>query len=183
DTVRAYIREVTPTNRDAAAMDTVRHAQELRHRLRHNQADVAVRRFTDSFPRLWSVLLRRPLGDRLTLTARDAGVPNMRFEGCNTEFTTRGVVERRAVYRMLEASGWARDLEEERERGLLRVYIRLGTGIQRLGAQVEEFAGILEPMTIVNDRVRLIANPLWTYFERMNPGIGELLPGHDERID
>ena len=183
DTVRAYIREVTPTNRDAAAIDTVRHAQELRHRLRHNQADVAVRRFTDSFPRLWSVLLRRPLGDHLTLTARDAGVPNMRFEGCNTEFTTRGVVERRAVYRMLEASGWVRDLEEERERGLLRVYIRLGTGIQRLGAQVEEFAGILEPMTIVNDRVRLIANPLWTYFERMNPGIGELLPGHDERID
>jgi len=107
----------------------------------------------------------------------------MRFENCNTEFATRGVVERRAVYMMLEASGWVRDREEERERGQIRVYIRLGTGVQRLAAQVEEFAEILEPMTVVNDRVRLIANPLWTYFERMNPGIGELLPGHDERLN
>ena len=183
DTVKMYIREVTPHNRDTAAMNDVHHAQELRHRLRNNQAEVAVRRFTDLFPRLWSVLLRRPLGDRLTFTAWNAGVPNMRFENCNTEFTTRGVVERRAVYMMLEVSGWVRDREEERERGQIRVYIRLGTGVQRLAAQVEEFAEILEPMTVVNDRVRLIANPLWTYFERMNPGIGELLPGHDERLD
>jgi len=168
DTVKMYIRSVTPGGRNAVL---------------NNRAEAAVRRFTDSFPRLWNVLLRRPLGDRLTLTAFDAGAPNMRFESCNTEFTTRGVVERRAVYRMLEASGWVRDLEEERERGQLRVYIRLGTGVQRLAAQVEEIAEILEPMTVMNDRVRLIANPLWTYFVRMNPGIGELLPGHDERLD
>ena len=185
DTVAQYIREVTPSNRDPrnAAVDVVRNAQELRNRLRNNQAEAAVRRYTEAFPRLWSVLLRRPLGYRLTLTARDVGVPNMRFEGCDAEFTTRGVVERRAVYGMLEASGWVRDHEEERERGLLRVYIRLGTGEQNLAAQVEEFAEIIEHLAHLNDRVRLIANPLWTYFERVNPGIGELLPGHDQRID
>ena len=42
---------------------------------------------------------------------------------------------------------------------------------------------MLEPALTVNQRVRLVANPVWSYFERNNPGTGALLPGTDQRLD
>ena len=84
---------------------------------------------------------------------------------------------------MLEASGWQRDRDEEISRGLQRVYIRTGTGAQNLANQVEEFAEMLEPGLTVNDRVRMVPRPAWTFFERDNPGICALLPGTDKRLD
>jgi hypothetical protein len=35
---------------------------------------------------------------------------------------------------------------------------------------------------MANGRVRVIVDPIWVYWERMNPGIGHLLPGTDEHI-
>jgi hypothetical protein len=93
------------------------------------------------------------------------------------------MLERRVVYRMLEAAGWQRDQHEEQVRGYQRIYIRTGTGPQNLANLVEGFAEIIEPVLTVNERVRLVANPAWSFFERNNPGIGPLLPGTDERLN
>jgi hypothetical protein len=87
------------------------------------------------------------------------------------------------IYQMLAASGWQRDRHEEGIRRTQRIYIRTGTGLQNLANRVEEFAGMLEPALTVNQRVRLVANPVWSYFERNNPGIRALLPGTDQRLD
>jgi len=181
-TLSGYIRAVGPRNTDPEVL-AVNQAAELRHRLRNNAVEARVRRYTESLPRLWGVLLRRPLADRLLFTAREHDRPNIRFDECDTAFMTRGHLERRVIYRMLEASGWQRDHREEARRGVQRVYIRLGTGGRELGNQVEEFAEMLEPEMAVNERVRLIADRLWTFYERRNPGTGELLPGTDQRLD
>ncbi len=107
----------------------------------------------------------------------------MSFDGCETAFATEGQLERNVIYQMLEASGWRRDQHEERVRRTQRIYIRTGTGLQNLANRVEGFAEMLEPVLTVNERVRLVANPVWSYFERNNPGIGALLPGTNERLD
>ena len=93
------------------------------------------------------------------------------------------MLERRVVYSMLEDAGWQRDRYEEQARGYQRIYIRTGTGPQNLANLVEGFAEMIEPVLTVNDRVRLVANPVWSFFERNNPGIGALLPGTNERLD
>jgi hypothetical protein len=128
-------------------------------------------------------MLRCPLGERMTFTAMRRGHPNVTFDGCETAFATEGQLERNVIYQMLEASGWQRDQHEERVRRTQRIYIRTGTGLQNLANRVEEFAGMLEPVLTVNQRVRLVANPVWSYFERNNPGIRALLPGTDQRLD
>ena len=109
--------------------------------------------------------------------------PNLTFDGCDSAFSTRDMMERRLVYQMLEAAGWQRDQHEEQVRGHQRIYIRTGTGPQNLANLVEGFAEMLEPMLTVNERVRLVANPAWSFFERNNPGICALLPGTNERLD
>ena len=83
---------------------------------------------------------------------------------------------------MLGASGWTRERSEEEVRGYQRVYLRTGTGPQGLANLVEEFAALLEPELSVNERVRLVANPAWSFFERDNPGICALLPGTNQRL-
>ena len=183
DTIRNYIREVRPRQAVDPQVAEFRQAENLRFRLRNNLAENRTRRYTVLFPRFWGVLLRLPLGERLAFTAIRQGRPNLTFDGCDTEFATRDMLERRLVYGMLEAAGWQRDLHEERIRGYQRIYIRTGTGPQNLARLVEGFAEIIEPILTVNERVRLVANPAWSFFERNNPGIGALLPGTNERLD
>jgi len=156
---------------------------ELRQLLQANTVEQERRRITESFPRLFSVLLRLPLGSRMTFTAinRD-GIPNVRFDDCETTFATRNITDRLVMYRMLDTTGWTRDRDEENVRGVTRIYIRVGTGERELGAAVEEISEMLEPRLLANGRVRVMVNPIWRYFERMNPGIGHLLPGTDDHI-
>ena len=182
DTLRSYIREVRPRQAVDPQVAEHRQAENLRFRLRNNLAEHRTRRYTVLFPRFWGVLLRLPLGERLTFTAIRQGRPNLTFDGCGTEFATRDMLERRLIYGMLEAAGWQRDPHEERIRGHQRIYIRTGTGPQNLANLVEGFAEIIEPILTVNERVRLVANPAWSFFERNNPGIGALLPETNERL-
>ena len=182
DTLRNYIREVRPMQTVDPQIAEVRQAENLRFRLRNNLAEYRTRRYTVLFPRLWGVLLRLPLGERVIFTAIRRGRPNVTFDGCDCEFATRDMLERRVIYRMLEAAGWQRDPHEEYVRGYQRIYIRTGTGPQNLGDLVEGFAEIIEPVLTVNERVRLVANPAWSFYERNNPGIGALLPGTNERL-
>ena len=108
--------------------------------------------------------------------------PNVRFDDSETTFTTRNINDRRVMYRMLEASGWIRDREEEQVRGVARIYIRAGTGNRDLGAAVEEISELLEPRVMANG-IRIVAGPIWRFFERRNPGTDQaLLPGTDEHI-
>ncbi len=183
DTLRSYIREVRPRQAVDPQVAEYRQAENLRFRLRNNLAEYRTRRYTVLFPRLWSVLLRLPLGERVIFTAIRGGRPNLTFDGCNCEFDTRDMLERRVMYRMLEAAGWQRDSHEEQVRGYQRIYIRTGTGLQNLANLVEDFAEMLEPVLTVNERVRLVANPAWSFFERRNPGTGALLPGTNERLN
>jgi len=183
DTLRNYIREVRPRQVVDPQVAEFRQAENLRFRLRNNLAEYRTRRYTVLFPRLWSVLLRLPLGERLIFTAMRGGRPNLTFDDCDCEFDTRDMLERRVMYRMLEASGWQRDRHEEQVRGHQRIYIRTGTGPQNLANLVEGFAEMLEPVLTVNERVRLVANPAWSFFERRNPGTGALLPGTNERLN
>ena len=157
-------------------------ARWYRRRLENNRVAGRVRRYTEAFPQLWGALLRLPLGERMTFRAMRGGEPNITFDGCQTQFRTRNMVERRVVYRMLEDSGWVRDRIEEDVRGEQRMYMRTGTGERELGEAVREIAQLLEPQLLVDDRIRLIQRQLWTYFERENPGPGALLPGMDEEI-
>ena len=108
--------------------------------------------------------------------------PNISFDGCQTQFRTRNMAERRAIYRMLEDSGWVRDRVEEEVRGEQRIYIRTGTGERDLGEVVREISQILEPERMVDERIMLIQRQLWTYFERENPGPSALLPGMNREI-
>tara|TARA_B110000263_G_scaffold122446_1_gene106451 strand:+ start:588 stop:2291 length:1704 start_codon:yes stop_codon:yes gene_type:complete len=183
DTLRSYIREVRPRQAVDPQVAEYRQAENLRFRLRNNLAEYRTRRYTVLFPRLWSVLLRLPLGERVIFTAIRGGRPNLTFDDCNCEFDTRDMLERRVMYRMLEAAGWQRDRHEEQVRGYQRIYIRTGTGPQNLANLVEDFAEMLEPVLTVNERVRLVANPAWSFFERRNPGTGALLPGTNERLN
>lgn len=148
--------------------------------LNGNPAETIVRRYTHLFPILWRVMLSRPLMSTMIFTAMNEREPNIFFEGCRTTFSTAGNAERRAIYQMLEASGWRRDREQEEERELTRVYLRDGVGEVELGNMVEGFCDILEPFA--NGRVRLIPHPLWTYFERRNPLPGDLLPEHNQAL-
>ena len=178
-----HIRRNRP--RDPIHPDIQMHnrAMELRQLLRANTVEQERRRVTESFPRLFSVLLRLPLGSRLTFTAMNRdGMPNVTFDDCETTFSTRNITDRLVLYRMLDAAGWTRDRDEENVRGVTRIYIRLGTGEMELGGAVEEISEMLEPRLMANGRVRVIVDPIWVYWERMNPGIGHLLPGTDEHI-
>ena len=148
--------------------------------LNGNPAETIVRRYTHLFPILWRVMLSRPLMSTMIFTAMNETEPNIFFEGCRTTFSTAGNAERRAIYQMLEASGWRRDREQEEQRELTRVYLRDGGGEVELGNMVEGFCDILEPFA--NGRVRLIPHPLWTYFERRNPLPGDLLPEHNQAL-
>ena len=183
DTLRSFIREVRPRRAENREVVEHRQAENLRFRLRNNMAHFRTRRYTEIFPQFWSVLLRLPLGERMIFTAMRRGEPNITFDGCASEISTQSQLERNVVYQMLEASGWQRDRDEETARGQQRVYIRTGTGRQNLANHVEEFAEMLEPELTVNDRVRMVPRPAWTFFERNNPGIGALLPGTDQRLD
>jgi hypothetical protein len=93
--------------------------------------------------------------------------------------------DRTAVYMMLEASGWQRDIEEERVRGSRRIYFRAGLGRRELGTEVAAFCVLLEERLVMVDgeeQIRLIEGPLWNQFERYNPGVADLLPDTDGQI-
>jgi hypothetical protein len=147
---------------------------------RNDPAEAIVRRYTRLFPTLWRVILSRPLMSRMTFTAMNDDQPNISFEGCRTTFSTAGMAERRAIYGMLEASGWARDRQREQQQGVTRIYYRREIGEVELGNMVERFCDILEPFA--NGRVRLIPHPLWSYFERRNPLPGDILPEHNQAL-
>ena len=140
-------------------------------------------RYTLEFPSLWGVLLRRPLGERITFTAMNNKLPNIYFDGCFTAFITKSNLDRQVIYRMLEASGWIRDIEEEKERETQRIYIRIGTGARNLGEEIMIISNMLEPRMLNANMVRVLNNPLWSYFERKNPGIGELRIRTNQLID
>jgi hypothetical protein len=182
NTLSSHIRRHRP--RQPLHPDVQQHnrAIELRQLLERNIIEQERVRATESFPRLFSVFLRMPLGSRVTFTAinRD-NTPNVRFDDSETTFSTRNINDRRVMYRMLEAAGWIRDREEEKLRGTTMIYIRTGTGNRDLGAAVEGISELLEPTVIANG-IRVIAGPLWRFFERQNPGTGHLLPGTDEHI-
>jgi len=179
-TLRSHIQSHGPRDPHIESINEVRF---LRDRLRDNDLERRVRRCSRLFPRLWSVLLRSPLGERMTFTAMHGGRPNISFDDCDTEFTTTSMVERSVIYAMLEAAGWVRDLEEDRVRGSRRNYIRIGTGNRDLGDAVADFCELLEPILVIGDRIRILVAPLWTHFERANPGTAELLPGTNQRIE
>ncbi len=184
DTLRNHIsntvrQEEERANPEIAQMNEARW---FRRRLRQNRVADRVRRYTEVLPMLWGALLRLPLGERMTFGAIRGDHPNVSFDGSQTHFRTRNMVERRAIYRMLEDSGWVRDRVEERVREEQRIYIRTGTGERDLGESVREISQILEPELMVDDRIRLIQRQLWTYFERENPGPSALLPGMDGEI-
>ena len=183
NTLSQHIRRYRPREPVDPVVQMHNRAMELRQLLQANTVEQERRRITESFPRLFSVLLRLPLGSRMTFTAinRD-GIPNVRFDDCETTFATRNITDRLVMYRMLDATGWTRDRDEENVRGVTRIYIRVGTGERELGAAVEEISEMLEPRLLANGRVRVMVNPIWRYFERMNPGIGHLLPGTDDHI-
>jgi hypothetical protein len=140
-------------------------------------------RYTLEFPSLWGVLLRRPLGERITFTAMNNTLPNIYFDGCFTAFITKSNLDRQVIYRMLEASGWIRDIEEEKERETQRIYIRIGTGARNLGEEIMIISNMLEPRVLNANMVRVLNNPLWSYFEREHPGIGELRIRTNQLID
>ena len=154
--------------------------------LGNNDLEERRRRCTESFPRLWSALLRMPLGSRATFTAmRGRGEPNITFDDCDTAFSTSGWDDRTAVYMMLQASGWQRDFEEERVRGSVRIYFRAGLGRRELHTEVVAFSGVLEERLVMVDgegQIRPIDGPLWNHFERYNPGVADLLPDTDGNI-
>ena len=113
NTLSSHIRENLKQPTDPEIRQHQR-AVELRQMLRTNRIEIERNRVTESFPRLFSVLLRLPLGSRVTFTAMNRDqTPNISFDECETTFTTRNLNERRVVYRMLEASGWSRDGFEE----------------------------------------------------------------------
>ncbi|HJM13264.1 MAG TPA: hypothetical protein QF641_02075 [Candidatus Thalassarchaeaceae archaeon] len=183
DTLRSHISRHRP--RQALDPDMAAHnrAEELRYQLARNRIARVQRRCVESFPRFWGVLLRMPLGSRMTFTAINRnGPPNVSFDDSETTFRTSNMVDRQVIYRMLEASGWIRDKVEEGVRNTLRIYIRTGTGERDLGNDVEEIAGMLEPRLVVNGRIRVLPAPLWSMFERVNPGTAALLPGTDQHI-
>ena len=117
----------------------------------------------------------------MVLTPMGRG-PNVRFDDCETTFSTTNLTDRQVIYSMLESSGWIRDPEEERLRGVQRIYIRTGTGERDLGPSVEDFCRLLETRMVIDERNRAIPEPLWTHFERRNPGICALLPGSENHI-
>ena len=164
-----------------------RHERNLRRQLENNDVAERVRRCTQSFPRLWSALLRLPLGERMTFTAmRGRGDSNISFDDCDTEFSTRSLSDRNVIYMMLEASGWIRDADEETLRGTRRIYIRTGLGQRDLGERVQRFCEPLEERILLrqggNEPVRLVEEPVHMNFERRNPGIADLLPETDGHI-
>ena len=189
DTLRNHISSNARSREQEENPALARVAREMnearwyRDRLMRNAVADRVRRYTESFPVLWGAMLRIPLGERVTFRAMRRGQPNVSFDGCDTEFTSRNMTERRAIYCMLENSGWIRDREEERLRGEQRIYIRTGTGDRELGGGVEQICEILEPELVLGERVELVHRQLWTYFERVNPGPSALLPGSDQHID
>ena len=175
-----------PLNELQQFMRLARDQRYHRGELENNDVEERTRRCTESFPRLWSALLRMPLGSRATFTAmRHGREPNITFDDCETAFATRGWGDRTVVYMMLQASGWQRDPEEERLRGTGRSYFRAGLGRRELGTEVVAFTGILEDRLVMVDgeeQIRLIDGPLWNHFERYNPGVADLLPDTDGHI-
>ena len=163
--------------------EQVNDARMLLERVNRNLMIHSVRRCRDSFPMLWSALLRMPLGERLTFTAIRRGEPNITFDGCDTRFETTCATDRSVIYRMLRASGWMRDRREEELRGQMRIYIRIGTGVRDLADGIREFSGILQQGLGIDEEGGLLPNPIHSYFERHNPGISALLPGSEGLID
>ncbi len=181
DTLQRHIERIARMGGDPIMRERDEEA-ELRQRLQNNRVHLRIRRATEVLPRLWSAMLRMPLGERVTFTAMRREAANVTFDGCDTQFRTEGMLDRRVIYLMLEGSGWIRDREEEELRGTTRVYMRTGTGHRDLGPVVEEIAEVLQEAVMVNGRIMLLPGPLWTYFERENPGIAPLLPGTEGEI-
>ena len=180
-TLRMHVAEHLHRERNER-LGEINEARMLRERLMRNRIGIVARRNTELLPRLWSALLRRPLGERLTFTAMNRGRPNIWLDGCETRFETTSQAERQVLYSMLHASGWVRDQDEERLRGNTRIYIRTGTGQRDLGQHVESFCELMEAEVELGEGARFIPDPLSTFYERENPGIAELLPGTDQLI-
>ena len=119
-TLRMHVNEHLHRERNER-LGEINEARMLRERLMRNRIGIVARRNTELLPRLWSALLRRPLGERLTFTAMNRGRPNIWLDGCETRFETTSQAERQVLYSMLHASGWVRDQDEERLRGNTRI--------------------------------------------------------------
>ena len=94
-------REYELRNRNAEA-------EEIREmeRRRADAEELAIRA-TVQFPRLWSVLLRLPLGT-LTFTRQDEGGSLIQIQGYATTIHMRNGIEEELVNEMLISSGWIR---------------------------------------------------------------------------
>ncbi len=182
DTIGPVLEAANQLREDEKTHD-VRTRNRLHQELEGNPAEQLVRRATETFPRLWSVLLRLPIGARMRLTPMQNNGPNLRFDTCNTTLSTNGLGERMVIYRMLRNAGWERDQEEEERLGEIRIYRRMNNPRQNLAAAVEEIAEILEPTIQIEGRIRLLPRPVWTYFERNPPGEVPLLPNTDMSLD
>ena len=163
-------------------LSAIHEVRNLRGRLRNNDIQRREDRYSNLFPRLWGVLLRRPLGERMTFRAMRRGRPNVSFDGCATLFETTNRVDRNVLYDMLDSSGWIRDSHEEGVRGVSMIFIRTGTGNQDLSDGVERFCATMDERMTLAGGVRINEGPLADFYERDNPGIAELLPGTDGLI-
>ena len=159
--------------------------QEMERR-RADAEEIAIRA-TVQFPRLWSVLLRLPLGTTLTFTRQDEARRLVEIQGYATTINLRNEIEEELVNEMLMASGWIRmaDLPNDpnHPHEVYRMYTRQEHPRQNLANAAHRFGEILEPMITIGQRMRIAPGPVWTNFERRDPGVGPLPPNTDEPLD
>ena len=63
------------------------------------------------------------------------------------------------------------------------MYTRQEYPRQNLANAAHRFGEILEPMITIGQRMRIAPAPVWTNFERRDPGIGPLPPNTDAPLD
>ena len=155
-------------------------------RRRADAEEIAIR-VTVQFPRFWSVLLRLPLGTTLTFTRQDEAGSLVQIQGYATTINLRNEIEEELVNEMLMTSGWIRmaDLPNDpnHPHGVYRMYTRQEHPIQNLANAAHRFGEILEPMITIGQRMRIAPAPVWTNFERRDPGVGPLPPNTDAPLD
>ena len=155
-------------------------------RRRADAEEIAIRA-TVQFPRLWSALLRLPLGTTLTFTRQDEAGRLVEIQGYATTINLRNEIEEELVNEMLMASGWIRmaDLPNDpnHPHEVYRMYTRQEHPRQNLANAAHRFGEILEPMITIGQRMRIAPGPVWTNFERRDPGVGPLPPNTDEPLD
>ena len=157
-------------------------------RLERARAEELAIRATVIFPRLWSVLLRLPLGTFLTFNnPPEEEFCRIRIDGFQTTMSIRDELEEQIIDEMLRAAGWNRMADVPQEPGqpniMYRMYTRMDLPTPNLANAVHRFGELLEPMITIGQRMRIAPGPAWTNFERRDPGIAQLLANTDGPLD